>query len=434
MGNRNLQLRPYQVDGARWLAACNRILGDDVGVGKTVQAIGAARICRAKTIHIVSTKTMLRYWADELTKWWPNWVEHAEVTFSTYDALAKYADTKQRWDVLILDEAHKLKNRKTLRRSRVVKVARRCGKVWPLTATPIMNRVDELWSLLNLVDSTRWSSFWKFVKMHADAQPGRYGWVINPAPTNPSRLATDIAPYFLRRERGVVANDLPPVEIVRYRVPMTPGQAKLHHELEQDMLATLEDGTLLFAPTALAKLTRLRQCAISPLLFASTEVGGKTEALLDLIEGAEGKPVVIFSQWVKVLDIMADALAAEGHFISMLHGQLSDKQRDVVQAEWKRGDTQILMTTISCGGVGLDFTHADIAVFTDWAWTPTDNSQAIGRLDPTRQPEDNRRPVVAYYLVSDDSIEDWTLDKLGNKQAIIDSVLEKLRIHLRRTT
>lgn len=417
-------LRDYQKVGSKFLASRSAILADDVGMGKTAQAIVALRYRKSQSAIVVSTRSMLRQWQSELDKWWAGWQDQINVYFTTYQGLATL-DLPKTVDVLICDEAHKVKNRKGRQRLDVRRIARSVARrTWLLTATPVMNRTDELWSLLNLIAPDRFRSYWRFVETYASVdKSGYYGWKVDPKPTCPDKLAVDISPYFLRREPKDFGSELPPVLRQTRYVPMTVRQSRLHLQLTKDMLALVSDGKLVFAPNELAKITFLRQCAVSPYLLGDLDYGNKTGAVMEVLQELGDRPLVVFAQWVKTLNLLSKVLSTNGVTWSMYHGQMTEHAQDAGKAEWEAGQTQVLLVSTDCGGLGLDLTHADIAILVDKKWTPTDNDQATGRLAPTRQKECQRRPVTIISLISEGSIEEWVDDVLGDKQATISAIM-----------
>jgi SNF2 family DNA or RNA helicase len=231
-----MPLRPYQTLGVQFLTGRRgAILGDDVGLGKTIQTLAAIYALEPRCVAIVCSRPLKFNWRDEIEHWLPgapvhvatggtvaeqrerlkgireglfivgreairpavNRVREDGSEYTSDSLLPDIARLKP--DVLVVDEAHHFRNRKSQQFAGLKKLARVCGRVWMLTATPVHNQAADMWALLHVADRKRFSSYWDFCKRHLDARPDKYGWVMETDPLDPEAFRREIAPYYFRR-------------------------------------------------------------------------------------------------------------------------------------------------------------------------------------------------------------------------------------------
>lgn len=440
-------LRPYQLDGFRWLAflwesGLGGVLADDMGLGKTLQTLALVSHATARgsgRFLVVAPTSVVPGWVSEAARHVPGLrvravtgtarkrgttiaeeAEGVDVLVTSYTLLRLEAEAYAAldWGGLVLDEAHQVKNHqgKTYKAVRSLDVPFRLG----LTGTPFENRLMELWSLLSIVT------------------PGLYPWprafvdqVVNPVEKRGdaealARFRRRIRPFLLRRTKELVAADLPPKQEQVLEVALEPKHRKVydaHLQRErQEVLGLVED----FERNRIAifgALTRLRQLSLDPALVDTVheEVGSaKTDVLVDHLHelAAEGHRALVFSQFTSFLTRVRARLDAEGISSTYLDG--STRDRAAVLEEFRTGDAPVFLISLKAGGVGLTLTEADYVFVLDPWWNPAVEAQAVDRAHRIGQ----QRPVHVYRLVATDTIEEKVMELKARKAALFQQVVD----------
>lgn len=352
-------------------------------------------------------------------------VKGLEVPFDFTNLLQKH-----KWDLIIFDEAHRLGNRKALQTAGARTLAKLAPYVILMSGTPVQNRIGEIWSLLHLVNPKKFSSYWDFMKRHADARPGIFGWVMEDAPVDPEALHAEIAPYIIRREKEPGT-----VTVQEIEVDLEGEQLRMYDEMEVDAIAQLDLDQLLIAPIKLAQITRCRQLCISPRLVGAGGEEAKLELLNDILDGTDEK-VLIFSQWEKVIRLVAERLNKRNIQHVELIGGLKDweqaEREDIFQND---PNCRCVLGTIDAMGEGLTLTAGSVVIFIDKHWNPQKNNQCVARADRDGQ----TKPVKVYYLKARNTVEEWIDDLIAYKEGItqdlhgrVQEILDALRLKQKR--
>lgn len=442
-------LRSYQQAGLEWLQhlrACDvgGVLADDMGLGKTLQTIAhlaaekeAGRLDRPALV--VSPTSLVGVWEREIAKFAPHLstlvvhgpkrherfdaIPAAEVVVTSYPLLVRDEERFSAHDyhLLILDEAHTIKNT----RSQAHRAAKRLRAAHRLciTGTPVENHLGELWALFDFLN------------------PGLLGdelgfrrWYRVPIEQlgDEERLATlrqQLSPYILRRLKSEVATELPPKTELLRPVVLTGKQRELYESIR---VAAHGEVRRLIAKKGLAAstvpildaLTKLRQVCCDPRLVpmrAAREVtrSAKYELLFELLEGqlGRGHRVLVFSQFTRMLSLIARGLTQRGTRYLMLTGESKDRQGLVDSFE--RGDADVFLISLKAGGVGLTLTSADTVVHYDPWWNPAAQDQATDRAYRIGQ----TKPVHAYNLFAQGSVEERMLQLQQRKRKLAEGIL-----------
>ncbi|MFT7723492.1 MAG: DEAD/DEAH box helicase [Roseateles sp.] len=445
-----LALRPYQLHGLAWLQYLREqglagILADDMGLGKTAQALAhieaekaAGRLDRPALV-IVPT-SLLFNWQQEAARIAPGlrvrtWhgaersaaqLADADLVLSTYNLVWRdlRALSARPWHLLILDEAQSVKNA----RARAARALRRLDArhLLALTGTPLENHLGELWSLFDLLmpgflgDARSFAKHWrKPIEVNRDGPRARL-------------LAARVRPFVLRRLKAEVAAELPPLTELVTRVTLVGQQKQLYESVRvaADHLVRRilqRDG---FSPTSLISvldaMLKLRQVCCDPRLLKGVAVAPHTErAKLEWLREqlpalvAQGRRLLVFSQFTGMLDLIADELGALGLPHLRLSGATPAAQRGDVVRRFQAGEVPLLLASLKAGGVGLNLTAADTVIHVDPWWNPAVQAQASARAHRIGQ----RQPVFVYRLVAQGSIEERILELQARKQALADGLL-----------
>lgn len=431
-----LALFRYQEVGIEWLAPRkNAVLADEMGLGKTVQAVVALPAEAAAIIVVPASLTST--WARELKQWRDDltpvilpssdsfrWPTKGEAIILTYGSLPSdeeiaAASLPEIGTVLIADEAHYLKNKKTKRVKGVMSLLQITrayeGRAWFLTGTPLLNRPPELWNLFDIAGLAReafshWGNFCRLFNRHRTR--GGFDWG---EPT--SEVVDRVRSVMLRRNREEVLKDLPRKVRSNVEVPLTDPKALA---LCDEILQLLkEKGIDLSNAKAELDESRINGAAFEKLAAARAALAlAKIPATLEIATRAEeeGTPLLVFSAH------QAPVLAfkkREGWRV--ITGSTSAKERAEIVDQFQAGELKGLAGTIGAMGVGLTLTHAAHVLMVDLLWTPALNSQAEDRVCRIGQ---KAAGIFITRLVCDHAVDERVLELLTIKQEIIEASVE----------
>jgi superfamily II DNA or RNA helicase len=388
-------LRPYQLDGVRWLESLARVgrggvLADDMGLGKTLQSIALLRAVESDGPSlVVCPKSLLGNWKAEFGRF----VNDNHVILTTYALISRDLQEFQtiRWSVILLDEASHIRNPETAAAKAIRKLHSGCR--FALTGTPIENTVRDLWSILHFALPGYLGD--------RDHFKERFEAPLAAGPGTPAGLAASerlrrlVKPFFLRRTKGEVLKELPKkIEQVLWCDP-TPAQAELYSKIldegrDEIRAARKRSGEGGARMTMFTVLLRLRQVCCDLRLtglaesaldgLSGDELSAKWAVWRDRLEQVltcEGK-VLIFSQFVSFLRLVRDNLEELNINYCYLDGSTSNRQQEVDRFQ-KEPEQRVFLISLKAGGYGLNLTAADHVFLMDPWWNPAVESQAIDR-------------------------------------------------------
>jgi len=453
-----ITLRPYQLEGLAWLQYLRAqqlggILADDMGLGKTAQALAhvlaekeAGRLTQPALV-VVPTSLLFNWQAEAarmapglrvLTLHGPDRARrHGQIAIhdlvlTTYPLLWRDVEilAAQPFHLLILDEAQMVKNAGS-RSARALRKMK-APHLLCLTGTPLENHLGELWAQFDFLMPGFLGDARSF------AQRWRKPIEENGETLRAQLLAQRVRPFILRRRKQDVATELPPRTEVIQRVQLQGKQRELYEAVrttaDKQVRRVLErqefDGAQV---TILDALLKLRQVCCDPRLVKGAKVHtsterAKLELLADLLPAlvAEGRRVLVFSQFTEMLTLAAELLDALALPYLTLTGQTPPRQRGAVvrrfqaqKNEQGSNSAPILLVSLKAGGTGLNLTAADTVVHLDPWWNPAVEEQATARAHRIGQDQ----PVFIYKLVVEGSIEERMLELQARKQALASGVL-----------
>lgn len=433
------ELYPFQDEDVRKLLFVrNRLIANDMGTGKTFEAIALDLLQRhqktnTKSLVIAPLSTLKSTWEEHIRdltdlkvrtinpKYRKIFLRDAEpdVFILHWDAIrwkrVKIGLTKDgkdkfklippnqlellykiQWDHIIADEAHRAKNRNALQTKSLKKLKTRYKTA--LTGTPIANKPDDIWSILNWLYPQVFSSYWSFFHTFIDADrkhaPNGIGYWKIKGVKNEDKLEKNIKLFYIRRKKEEVLKDLPAKYYTDVRVDLTPKQKQAYIEMKEDMLAWLEvqdDEKPLVAPIVLAQLTRLRQlaCAYHDT-EKCTEPSSKLDALMDIIldnstkefsgRVVPEKSLVIFSNFRQVIRLLETRLKKVKIDYVRITGDDHQLFREESIKKFQQGYPKIFLGTIRAGSEGITLTRSSTVIFIDRDRTPAGNAQAEDRV------------------------------------------------------
>lgn len=411
---------PYQYEGIGWLFSHSAaLLADEMGLGKTMQTITAIRLLlrsgQLRRVLLVCPKPLIPNWQREFRLWAEEipvaviagptptrlmlWrMPPTPVLLVNYELLVR--DIEQlaleglpRFDLVVLDEAQRIKNRD----SRTAEAARSIPRQrsWALTGTPIENRPEELAALFEFLDVV----------------PAR----AVPDLRQLSRLADR---FILRRTKDLVMTDLPPRLDRDEYVELTPAQQQAYRIAEREGIVRLNAmGEAITVQHVFELVLRLKQIAnFDPLTGHSAKLE-RLQADMEEIASSGGK-AILFSQWTKCLDWLAEHLKPFGPLI--YHGGVPTRQREPILQQFREDpNCHILLMSYGTGAVGLNLQFAGYVFLFDRWWNPAVEDQAINRAHRIGQ----KNPVIVTKFIAKDTIEERIDRVLQQKRQLFEEVL-----------
>ena len=441
----SVRLYPYQVDGVAFLASARRaVLADDMGLGKTLQAIAAGTVLRqlegVRRILVICPASLKHQWAREVERFTELeavvvqgtpparlslYRRRAPFTMVNYEVVLRDRDVIQSElapDLIILDEAQRIKNWRTKTAAAVKSLESPFAFV--LTGTPLENRLEDLYSLMQVVDARVLGPLWRYLlDFHITDDRGRVlGY------RNLAELRRRLASVMLRRDKSLVRDQLPERIVNRVDIELDRRQRDLHDEavntagriaqiMRKRPLTPAEEKRLM----KVLQFARMA-CDAAGLVDGETVGSPKLSELATLLEQVcvdSGRKVVVFSHWERMTRMAAEEAQRLGLGVVRLHGSVPTHRRGALIDRFRDDPaTQVLVST-DAGGVGLNLQAASVLINLDLPWNPAVLEQRIGRLHRLGQSE----PVQVFLLVARESYEEHIAGLIGSKKELFRNVV-----------
>lgn len=442
-------LREYQHQGVAWLEflrhfSLGGILADEMGLGKTLQVLSILAKEKEKGVRepslVVCPTTLVWNWQKEVEKFLPGFktlapygadrrrqmdlIPEADLVVTSYALLRRDVEfyARRNFHYVILDEAQNIKNRNT-HNARLSKVLNSRYRL-VLTGTPLENSIVDLWSIFDFLMPGFLRSYDKFKY--------RYEYPISKDRDSAAleRLRRKVGPFILRRLKQQVMQELPEkIEQVSF-CELEGTQRGVYQEMlklaQKDVLTALkEKGFVKSQMMILTVILRLRQICCHPQLAGVTlghkfSISAKLNLLKELLDEAlsGGHRVLIFSQFIGMLKIIAEYLNKEKIRFEYMDGQTSNRQ-EIVERFNRDFSSPVFLLSLKVGGVGLNLTGADTVFLFDPWWNPAVESQAIDRAHRIGQ----KNAVVAHKFIVKGTIEEKILELQKKKKFLTDSLI-----------
>ncbi len=441
-----LPLYPYQQEGMLHLAFTDRaLLADEMGLGKTVQAIAACEMLRRtrgiRRVLVISPASLKGEWEEQIAGFTDlssriiegprarrlrQYREPAFFNLASYEQIRMDVDEINATlapDVIILDEAQRIKNWRTKTATSVKRLDSPCAFV--LTGTPVENRIDEIYSIIQFLEPAIFGPLFRFNRdfYQLDDKGRATGY------KNLDQLHQRLQPVMLRRRKQDVEGQLPGRTINTYFVAMHKEQTLRYQEYESKVARlaamarkrSLKKEEMERLQQYLACMRMLcdspyildRDCRVSPKL---KELGNILEEIM-----ADGDhKIIIFSEWERMLQLVREQAEASGLDYALHTGKIPQaKRRDEIRRFRNDAECRLFLSTDS-GSVGLNLQVADVVINLDMPWNPARLEQRIARAWRKHQ----KRPVQIINLVSEHSIEHRMLSLLEQKRALAEGVVD----------
>lgn len=428
-----MKQRPYQALGTQFLVDTGRaVLADDPGIGKTNQCLLAAR---GRTL-VLSPAMLSDVWDQEITDWESQLDVDAEFSWMSYSGLCKRVSPEPgkpaskvvpfprdglltKWDTIICDEAHYLKNRGT-NWTKVVATKLKSDRLYLATGTPMPNWGHEIFMFLRLLHpgDKRFTNYWAWINEWFNTWKPPWGGTqirgLHRGVTwEEAAQEWGLTGRWLRREMDDVLSDLPPMVEQTIKVQMSPAQARVYKGLKEDYSATLPiSGEEMVVWNDGAKHAKLLQCSTGLESLAEGETGSAKLTALEELMKERTRPTLIFCIYKASAEAAAKRLMKQGHSVGVVSSAYSMEDRKATVRAFQAGDLDVIVGTIGTLSEGVTLTQADTCVFLERSPRPVSNFQARRRIRRFGQ----ERPTLAIDLVTEDSVDEKLSKLLAEKE------------------
>jgi SNF2 family DNA or RNA helicase len=440
------RLLPYQARGAIFAACRGRVvLADDMGLGKTVQALAMAELLRRskgiERVLVIAPASVKYQWKTEIEKFTDRSAQIIDgllprrramyaapefFTLTSYELVLK--DIREmhelRPDLIILDEAQRIRNWTTATARTIKQLKSRYALV--LTGTPLENKLEELFSVVEFVDGRRLGPAFRFVDEHRviDDSGRLTGY------RGLDRIHEQLAPILLRRTRQEVLKELPERTDQIFRVPLTSHQAEPYYEQSEILAALMRKWerqrwlSEIDQKRILCCIQNMRMLCDSTFLFDkqshhSPKLQEFREIVTDLAQ-EENRKIVVFSEFERMTYLAGEELDKLGIGFVSLHGGVPSRKRGALIEKFRSDPACKVFLSTDAGGVGLNLQAASVVVNFEPPWNPARLEQRIGRVHRMGQ----SRPVHVIHMLTSESIEERVWETLQLKKSLFAGVFD----------
>lgn len=442
-------LYPYQREGMLHLAFAERaLLADEMGLGKTIQAVAACALLRhlgkAERVLVVTPASLKTEWEEQIGKFTTlsqqlvfgprgTRLKHYADSSPPFFTIVNYEqvvgdsldiNTHLRPDIIVLDEAQRIKNWATKTAQAVKRLQSRYAFV--LTGTPIENRIDELYSIVDFLDPSLLGPLFRFnrdfYQLNDDGRPESY--------KNLAALRERVRPVLLRRRKHHVETELPDRTDLNHFVPLTRAMRAEYDEIKQQVTQLIQRSlsrslTKDESELLMILLGMMRMICDSPSIIKNRDCQDcpKLDELARILDDALSDPdvkVIIFSEWEGMLRKIRDHADREGIGYAWHTGTVPQQKRRGEILAFRNDPACRLFLSTDSGGVGLNLQNASVVINCDLPWNPAKLEQRVARAWRKHQ----TRPVTVINLVAEKTIEQEMLATLANKRHLAEGVLD----------
>jgi len=431
------ELLPYQLDGIAFATGAGRVvLADDMGLGKTIQGIGVAELLSRESaiekVLVVCPTSLKSQWRSEIHRFSDRdchlilgsapqratqYDNRCFFTICNYEQVLR--DIKwieqAHWDLIIIDEGQRIKNWEAKTSQMIKSLRSRFALV--LSGTPLENRLDDLFSVVEFVDDRRLGPSFRFFNTHrvVDESGRLLGY------KNLDKLREKLNPVLLRRTRSEVMKQLPQRTDEIIRIPPSGEQFEINRGQKMIIQSIVNKSYISEMDLLrLQKALLLCRMAADSTFLVDKQLPGystKIERLRELLEdlnAEEGRKIVLFSEWTTMLNIIEPILKKLKMDYVRLDGSVPQKKRAQLVHEFQNNPSCKLFITTNAGSTGLNLQTANTVINVDLPWNPAILEQRIARAHRMGQ----KNPVQVYILVTENTIEEGMLNTLAAKKEV----------------
>ena len=439
----NAELLPYQLDGIAFAVGAGRaVLADDMGLGKTIQGIGVAelfsKLANVKRVLVVCPASLKSQWRNEIERFSDRdcqiilgsaqerseqYLSNKFFTICNYEQILRDHSvvTSVPWDLIILDEGQRIKNWESKTSQFINSLRSRFALV--LSGTPLENRLEELYTVIQFVDERRLGPAYRFFHKHriVDERGRVEGY------KNLDDLRETLKPILLRRTRDLVMKDLPErmTEVVRIRATAEQKQMSDEYVYMAARIAAKPYLTEMDFLRLQRSLLMARMSADSTYLVDKEAPGfsSKLERLRELLEQLsheEDRKIILFSEWTTMLNLIEPIFEELGMQFVRLDGKVPQKKRQILVQRFQNEKEVRAILMTNAGSTGLNLQAANTVINVDLPWNPAVLEQRIARAHRMGQ----KRTVQVFLLVTEGTIEERMLNTLSAKHDLALAALD----------
>jgi SWI/SNF-related matrix-associated actin-dependent regulator 1 of chromatin subfamily A len=397
------------------------LIADEVGVGKTPESLVWARHKKVRRFLVVCPASVLYKWEREIQRWYPEVTPQVIPTGKTpltgsvqiisYALMTNRVTelTRQKYDLIIFDEVHAIRNFKTARAKAAKLLAKGVPYLLGLSGTPIVNRPIELFNFLNMLDPKAWT--WQsYAKRYCFNE-----YVGYKAAENLDELEERLRGVMIRRFKRDVSDQMPAFTRTVVPFDLIDAERKVYKKLWVEDPATFAQ---IFPMTEGVCKNTAVWLGYMRQWFEGVRALHVAEWAEDFLQGSDTRKLVIYCDYKRTARLLEDMLYTYG--VLKITGDVAQKDRQPIIDRWQNELSERVMILTAAGGEGIDlFGRGEIdsstIVFAGRAWSPAAEEQIEGRVDRTGQ----QYPVEAVYLVARDTIDEDINDLIEGKRSVI---------------
>lgn len=427
-------LRAYQGMDINFLCSLpHAAIFNQQRTGKTPTTLKLIEIQKFARIIVICPASLVSNWKKEVETWthysaiavkgskkqraklYQEWNEKEGFLVLSKDTARADADHLSLFksDILVVDEAHFLRNYQTAQFKAVFKLGKKAKKRLALTGTPAMNGAHDVWGILHFLYPDKFPSYWQFIERYFETWSTPWGSKEIRNPKRKEELQEILELISVQRKRSEVMQWVPAKQHQTFEVEMSKKQNKAYQDM-LNLFCVEQDGDIkVDAPSILAQLTRLRQICLSPSLFDIEAPSAKEQFILEWLEDNPEEQVIIFSNYSSYLKLLASKVKGS----RLIIGETPKLNRQNIVDEFQAGQCSVILANIQAAGTGLTLDKASTVIFLDRDYVPANNEQAEDRIVPTT--EDSNPDCTVIDVVCKNSIDEKINSILNHKKNIV---------------
>ena len=436
-------LRPYQRHDVTYLRQIPQAgVFNEPRTGKTPTMISLVKELGTKRNLIVAPASLIYNWAKEFETWHPeetvyvskgtpkqremlymSLIEKSFTLIISKDTLkSDLASTifTKLFDLVILDEAHYLRNYKTAQAKAIFNI--KAERRYALTGTPTVKHSSDIFGILHFLFPKLFPSYWQFVDRYFEQSQDWMGHKVvgNPKPERVNELQEMIALSSVQRKRKDVMQWLPEKQRSTFTVQMESKQQKLYTDMLKFFVSSDEaSGVEVDTSSVITQLMRLRQLCLDPRLLGFETEGAKTVALLEYLENHR-EPIVIMSMFTSYLKLLKPLIEKLNLKVGFIIGDMANHAKQQTAESFQSGKIDVLLCNIISAGTGFTLDRSETVIFTDKAWNPAENEQAEDRVTPTTKEKNHKHEIITF--TCQDTVDARIDELLDQKISLTDYV------------
>lgn len=439
-------LYPYQENGVRFSVFKKAaIIADEMGLGKTMQAIAVALIKKElfgfEKVLIICPSSLKSQWQQEIEKFTDassviisggrekrrNTYFESDAFFkiTNYEAVLRDILTVSEWqpDFVILDEAQRIKNFETKTHQAIQAIPHKHSLV--ITGTPLENKLEDLYSIVQFSDPTLLTPLWAFAANHFNLSKTRKNKVLGYR--NLETVYEKLQPLIIRRRKQDVFDSLPDKIENNYYVDLSREQEEIHQGYMYGLFQILNKKIL--TPMDIKRMQQIllsmrMVCDSTYLIDKSTNISPKLVELVSIIKDVvveNRRKIIIFSEWTTMTYLIGSTLSEMGIDFVEFTGKVPVEKRQLLIDEFKNNPDCMVFLSTDAGGVGLNLQNTDCLINFELPWNPAKLNQRIGRIHRIGQKSSK---INVINLITKNSIEEKVYAGINLKQELFDAALE----------